>query len=195
MADQDRSTQPTPERERQDAGEPSIASRATAAAAAFVHAATRDGTIPAMGREAIKDVRSTLMEVFFSHPDHGREPGAPLNPTQGEVAAERRDELPSPADIAHDRGVHGPEAERGNVHGPALEATPLPSPSDIAHDRGGGQVLEQETWQERIQREREKGTQGGEDGYDRQKERIKPEEEQKEERDQERERGGRGGRC
>jgi hypothetical protein len=36
----------------------------------------------AIGREAIKDIRQTANEVFFSHPEHSPESGAPLNPTQ-----------------------------------------------------------------------------------------------------------------
>lgn len=37
--------------------------------------------IKAMAREGIKDVRSTVNEVFFDSPELGGEPGTPLNPT------------------------------------------------------------------------------------------------------------------
>ena len=37
--------------------------------------------IKAMSREAIKDVRSTVSEVFLGSPELGGEPGTPLNPT------------------------------------------------------------------------------------------------------------------
>lgn len=37
--------------------------------------------IKALGREAIKDVRSTISEVFLGSPELGGEPGTPLNPT------------------------------------------------------------------------------------------------------------------
>jgi len=41
--------------------------------------------IRAMGREAVKDVRSTVMETFLGSPEHGGEPGTPLNPTMQQV--------------------------------------------------------------------------------------------------------------
>ena len=37
--------------------------------------------IKAMAREAVKDVRSTVNEVFLGSPELGGEPGTPLNPT------------------------------------------------------------------------------------------------------------------
>ncbi len=37
--------------------------------------------LKAMGREAIKDVRSTLNETYFGKPEHASELGTPLNPT------------------------------------------------------------------------------------------------------------------
>jgi hypothetical protein len=37
--------------------------------------------IKAIAREGIKDVRSTVNEVFFESPELGGEPGTPLNPT------------------------------------------------------------------------------------------------------------------
>jgi hypothetical protein len=37
--------------------------------------------LKAMAREAVKDVRSTVMEAFLGSPELGGEPGAPLNPT------------------------------------------------------------------------------------------------------------------
>lgn len=37
--------------------------------------------LKAMGREAIKDVRNTLHETYFSQPEHMPEMGTPLNPT------------------------------------------------------------------------------------------------------------------
>ncbi len=65
--------------------------------------------LAAMGREAIKDVRATLMESYFGKPEHPSEPGTPLTPTMQEVSA--------------DRGLVGYQAmldayaSRGNVHG------------------------------------------------------------------------------
>ncbi len=44
------------------------------------HAAMKDGSLAAVFREAIKDLRSTVMEVFLSSGEHGSEPGTPYNP-------------------------------------------------------------------------------------------------------------------
>jgi hypothetical protein len=41
--------------------------------------------LKAMAREAVKDVRSTVMETFLGSPEHGGEPGSPLNPTMQQV--------------------------------------------------------------------------------------------------------------
>jgi hypothetical protein len=66
--------------------------------------------LKAMGREAIKDVRNTVHEVFFGQREGIGEPGAPLNYTQ--------------AEISKDRGLVGgyqamldTYASRGSVHG------------------------------------------------------------------------------
>jgi hypothetical protein len=39
----------------------------------------------ALGREAVKDIRSTIMETFYGSPELGGEPGTPLNPTPQQV--------------------------------------------------------------------------------------------------------------
>jgi hypothetical protein len=44
--------------------------------------------LAAMTREAIKDVRQTVNEVFFGKGEHAPEPGTPLNPTQMIITAE-----------------------------------------------------------------------------------------------------------
>lgn len=41
--------------------------------------------LKAMGREAVKDIRSTVNEVFLGSPELGGEPGTPLNPTPQQV--------------------------------------------------------------------------------------------------------------
>jgi hypothetical protein len=110
---------------------------AVAAANAVWHVVMRDGTVAAMGREAIKDVRSTMHEMFFGKGDQNCEPGAPLNPTQGEVAADRKgsvygtEHFPihrSPSQIA--------DSHRGNVQGQDNQV--VRSPSQIVDDRRGG---------------------------------------------------------
>lgn len=169
--------------------------------AAASQAVTRDGTVPAIAREAIKDVRSTIMEVFFGQAERGHEPGAPLNPTQGEVAASRSEAVLSPAEIGRSGGVHGQPAARGNVHGTAAGQAP-PSPAEIARSQGtvhgergrdDGQVLANGNWADR-EMEREQRRQEGSDGND-QNERAKgrslPEEEREKRQEQEQERGGR----
>ncbi|QEH36598.1 hypothetical protein OJF2_51820 [Aquisphaera giovannonii] len=40
------------------------------------------GELKSVVREAFKDIRGTLNEVFFGQPEHPSEPGTPLNPTQ-----------------------------------------------------------------------------------------------------------------
>ncbi|MBX3451715.1 hypothetical protein SH668x_003715 [Planctomicrobium sp. SH668] len=40
------------------------------------------GQLAAMGREMVKDVRSSVHESFFGRPEHAAEPGTPGNPTQ-----------------------------------------------------------------------------------------------------------------
>ena len=53
------------------------------------HAATRDGTIPAIAREAIHDVRNTINEVFFGKGERGGQPGTPLQPLFHDIVQDR----------------------------------------------------------------------------------------------------------
>ena len=87
------------------------------------HAVTRDGSVPAVAREAIKDVRNTIHEVFFGKSERGGEPGAPLNPLFH--------------DIIEARNAHGEElGPSGLGQGPT--PGPLLTPGDIAEGRGQG---------------------------------------------------------
>lgn len=67
----------------------------------------------AMGREALKDVNSTMYQVFFGQPATHGEPGTPLNPTPQEVTEERDKDFnrhQEMLDLAASRGaVHGRE--------------------------------------------------------------------------------------
>jgi hypothetical protein len=122
-------------------------------ARAVLAAVMRDGTVAAVCREGIKDVRNTVHETYFGRGENAGEPGAPLNPTQGEIAAARKEDpqlygpkqeanqaQPSPSDIAKDQG---------GVHGPKQEANqPLPSPSEIGKDKGGVHGPQQKEGQE-----------------------------------------------
>jgi hypothetical protein len=44
--------------------------------------------LKAMAREAIKDIRQTMNQVFFGQHEHAPEPGTPLNPTPQVVTAD-----------------------------------------------------------------------------------------------------------
>ncbi len=93
--------------------------KAQANVAAAYHSVMKDGSVAAIGREGIKDVRNTINEIFFGRSDRGVEPGTPLNPLFSDLAEDRRsheaslDSLtasPSPADLV-ERGA-GPEQQR-----------------------------------------------------------------------------------
>lgn len=119
------------------------------------HAVMRDGTVAAIGREAVKDVRSTLMEVFFGKGERGSEPGTPLNPLFYDMVAARNthsghaaipqkgasvNDLPSPSEIIADPQSYLPEQSQGSAV--AIEAAPdmgndagsMPTPSEIIAD-------------------------------------------------------------
>jgi hypothetical protein len=72
--------------------------------------------LAAIGREAIKDVRATLMESYFGKPEHASEPGTPLSPTMQEVSVDRGvvGQYDAKLDSYASRGsIHGREQERG----------------------------------------------------------------------------------
>ncbi len=70
--------------------------------------------LAAMGREAIKDVRGTLMESYFGKAEHASEPGTPLSPTMQEVSADR-------GLVGQYQAMLDHYASRGNVHGHGQE--------------------------------------------------------------------------
>lgn len=70
--------------------------------------------LAAMGREAIKDVRATLMETYFGKPEHVSEPGTPLSPTMQEVSADR-------GLVGQYQAMLDSYASRGSVHGRGQE--------------------------------------------------------------------------
>ena len=45
------------------------------------------------------------------------QPGTILNPTQGEIAADRKPKLPSPSEIAKDKQPYRPEPGQDQDHG------------------------------------------------------------------------------
>ena len=66
--------------------------------------------LAAMGREAIKDIRGTLMESYFGKPEHASEPGTPLSPTMQEVSADR-------GLVGQYQAMLDSYSSRGSVHG------------------------------------------------------------------------------
>ena len=111
-----------------------------ASVAAGYNAAMRDGSIPAIGREMIKDVRNTLNEVFFGHGERGSEPGTPLTPLFHDIVEARKSHnatdgqatpVPSPGELSQAKStasVHGEPA-------PDVKQQP-PSPGDLAEGNG-----------------------------------------------------------
>lgn len=71
--------------------------------------------IKAIVREAIKDVRQTVNEVFFGKGEHAPEPGAPLNPTPQVITADMGNvygvamEQAQTMDIMKQQGYQPPE--------------------------------------------------------------------------------------
>ena len=112
---------------------------------------TKDGHIAAAGRQGADEIGQALKA--FPDSIQAQEPGTVLNPTQGEIQANRNENiygrsslsgLRSPSEIAAEHGgVHGPQrgngVAQGNVHG----VPPLLSPSEIAAAHGG-QILTEE---------------------------------------------------
>ncbi len=101
----------------------------------------RDSTIPAIGREAIKDVRSTLNEVFFGKGEHHHEPGAPLNPLQRDLPGDRRGSVYGHTHNTESFPLHrslaaAVAAHRGNVHGENEQTVQSPA-QNVAKDRNG----------------------------------------------------------
>jgi hypothetical protein len=98
------------------------------------HEVNRDGTVPAVAREAIKDVRNTIHEIFFGKSERGGESGAPLNPLFADIIEARKEhgEMFGPPDD----GRGGNSGPNGGMPGPVIG--PLQSPGDIANDNGHG---------------------------------------------------------
>lgn len=79
------------------------------------NAMTKDGTLAAAGRQGADELGMVLRA--FPESVHVDEPGTILNPTQGEIAADR-----SPLREMHNRAINGTQSH-------------LPSPSEIARDK------------------------------------------------------------
>ena len=70
--------------------------------------------LAAMGREAVKDIRGTLMESYFGKPEHASEPGTPLSPTMQEVSVDR-------GVVGQYQAMLDSYSARGNIHGQERE--------------------------------------------------------------------------
>jgi hypothetical protein len=73
--------------------------------------------IKAMAREGIKDVRSSVNEVFFDSPEYGGEPGTPLNPTPQMVTQDLGTVQGSYQDMLDTYASRSHETERENEKG------------------------------------------------------------------------------
>ncbi|KAJ3064489.1 hypothetical protein HK102_008188, partial [Quaeritorhiza haematococci] len=163
------------------------------------NAMTKDGTLAAAGRQGADEL-GTALKAF---PDsiQADEPGTLWNPTQGEIAASRNPDLPSPSEIAKSgkggQADHSKEAasmspsqaakaNTADLYGPEqARDQPLPSPGEIARDKGGVLTQEQKTWKEREDDRNQKASQDGNaenDQNERSKGRSLPEEEKQQER-------------
>jgi hypothetical protein len=137
----------------------------------------RDGTIAALGREAIKDVQDTYHEVAFGQSDHMREPGSPLTPLFSDIAAARdsyapEQPLPSPSQIGREGKaavtVHGQDRQD--------EKSQMPTPSQIGKDR------EEKSWQQHVQEPRDNAENSGNDQNERGRSQSLPEEQREQEK-------------
>lgn len=163
------------------------------------NAMTKDGTLAAAGRQGADELGMALKA--FPDSIQADEPGTVWNPTQGEIAAARNPDLPSPSEIAKSgKGVHADnfkeeanmspsqaaKANAADLYGPEqTRDQPLPSPGEIARDKGAVLTQDQKTWKEREDDRREKASQDGNaesDQNERNKGRSLPEEEKQQER-------------
>lgn len=78
-------------------------------------AITRDGMLAAAWRQGADEIGVALKA--FPESIHAEEPGTLLNPTQGEIAADRKVKIPSPSEIARDKQPHTPEHIQEHGHG------------------------------------------------------------------------------
>ena len=75
---------------------------------------TRDGTISAFFRQGADEMAVALKA--FPESISVDEPGSILNPTQGEIAADRKAKLPSPSEIAKSKHPYTPEHTQDDEH-------------------------------------------------------------------------------
>jgi hypothetical protein len=144
------------------------------------HTLMADPTFPGVVREAVKDIRSTIMEVFFSKPERGSEPGTPLNPLFSDLVQARNhhrsilgsmnmppqanQDVPSVSEIlSSPQAFLSPQQGLGNAYGqqmaegmsntaaPAAPDAGVPSVSEILDNPQAYQPPEQQQGQSQQQ--------------------------------------------
>jgi hypothetical protein len=124
--------------------------------------ATKDGALAAAGRQGADEIGSALKA--FPESIQSQEPGTIFNPTQGEIAASRKDSV-----FGHS---HTPPSEIVSRLTPQAAPMPLRAPSEIIDakkamygaEQSAGHQSEQSTfWRGRINAERA-GSEGGNAG-------------------------------
>lgn len=165
------------------------------------NAITKDGTLAAAGRQGADELGMALKA--FPDSIQVEEPGTIWNPTQGEIAAARNPDLPSPSEIARGQEAHaGPdhkpglvlvaptptpsEVAKGHAAEPAgpeqAKGQSLPTPSEIARDQGNVLTQEKSWTQREIERQQGKAEGSSEnDQNERAKGRSLPEEQKERE--------------
>jgi hypothetical protein len=78
-------------------------------------AINKDGYIAAAGRMGLDELAVALKA--FPDSIGVDEPGTIWNPTQGEIAADRKPTLPSPSEIAKDKSPYVPDHTQDHGHG------------------------------------------------------------------------------
>ena len=91
------------------------ASRPSSLVAKVWDAITKDGHLAAAGRQGLDELGMALKA--FPDSIGVDEPGAIWNPTQGEIAADRKPKPPSPSEVAQDKHPYSPEHSQGNENG------------------------------------------------------------------------------
>jgi hypothetical protein len=81
---------------------------------AVVEPFLRDGTLAAAFRQGASELYTALKP--FPDTIQVNQPGTILNPTQGEIAADRKPDAPSPSDIAREDSPSPPDAGQEHAH-------------------------------------------------------------------------------
>jgi hypothetical protein len=107
------------EHEKESVGVVSTVEGLRRAVNSIIEPLTRDGTLAASFRQGADEMAVALKA--FPESISVDEPGTILNPTQGEIAADRKQKLPSPSEIAADKQPYRPEPGHDQDHGQGIE--------------------------------------------------------------------------